>query len=252
MHSDQELWSKAAEKYHQFVDSPQDKVRTELLYPTIFDVLHDIKNKRVLDIGCGNGLFAFEAAQKNAHVQAFDNAKMIEIAKKNYSHPSIEYSVHDANTSFPYSSEYFDYATANMVLMDMDDIDTVLKESYRVLKKNGILIISILHPCFTPPVGRFRRGVRGRINNKYAYFHLYNYFSPPKEQKDLCGKKTNYYHRTISNYTHSFHKNNFVIIDTFEPKPTTAFIEKYPHFFHAERIALFLLFVLKKETIDNI
>lgn len=246
MPSDQELWSEAADKYHQFVGSPQDALRTEVLYPAIFELLGNMQGKRLLDIGCGNGLFAYEEAKKGSQVDAFDNANMIKIAQENFSHSNIQFQSLDANQKFPYPDKTFDYITANMVLMDMADIQNLLKESDRVLRDDGKMIISILHPAFTPPVGRFRRGLRGRINKKYAYFHLQNYFSPPPVQKNLVGKQTNYYHRTISEYAHAFRKNHLVIVDIFEPKPSSNLIKTYPHFFHAEKIAIFLVFILSK------
>ncbi len=246
MDRDQELWSEAAEQYHQFVGSPQDKLRTELLYPAIFNLLGDISNKKLLDIGCGNGFFAYEAAKKGASVKAFDSKAMIEIAQKHFSHPNIAFQTHDASKVFPYAADQFDYITANMVLMDMEKIDMLLQESNRVLKANGKAVFSILHPCFTPPVGRFRRGLRGRMNKKHAYFHLHNYFSPPQTQKDLFGQKTNYYHHIISDYAHSFQHHGFVIANIQEPQPDQSFMSRYPHFFHAEHIAIFLIFVLQK------
>jgi len=133
-----------------------------------------------------------------------------------------------------------------MVLMDMKNIETLLKESHRVLKDHGKAVFSTLHPCFTPPVGRFRRGILGRVNKKYAYFHAKNYFSPFESTKDLLGKKTNYYHRTISDYMQNFQKHHFVMTDIFEPKPNEQWIKNNPDLYHADHIALFLLFVLQK------
>ena len=44
--------------------------------------------------------------------------------------------------------DYYDIVLCSMMLMDVEDLDGTLKEIYRVLKKNGKLFISILHPCF--------------------------------------------------------------------------------------------------------
>ncbi len=248
MPSDQELWSDAAEQYHKFVGSTQDKLRIELLYPTIFATLGNIKAKSLLDIGCGNGFFALEAAQRGAHVSAFDSKAMIDIAKSHFSHPQIAFTSHDASKSFPYQAEQFDYITANMVLMDMANIDMLLEESHRVLKASGKAIFSILHPCFTPPVGRFRRGILGRLNEKHAYFHLKSYFGhtpTPKSIFGLQGVETMYYPRTISEYAHAFKKHNLTIADILEPQASGLIILKRRSS-RAQRIAIFLIFVLEK------
>ncbi len=243
-----DTWSNIAEHYHHFVDSSGDKLRTELLYPTLIELAAPLEAKNVLDIGCGNGFFAYKLAQKGAFIQAFDNADMISIAKQHFPHKNITYAVQDAEEKLAFSDHQFDVVTANLVLMDMPEINNILQESKRVAKPEGKIIFSILHPCFTPPVGKFRRGLRGRINLKHAYFHLKDYFNAPLiSKKQSFGPNipaTNYYHRTLSEYAHLFRKNNLKIEDIFEPKPSRIFLEKYPHFFHAEKISIFCIFVL--------
>lgn len=39
-----------------------------------------------------------------------------------------------------------------MMLMDVEDLNGTLKEIFRVLKPLGQVFISMLHPCFEPPV----------------------------------------------------------------------------------------------------
>lgn len=244
-----DTWSEIAEHYHQFVDSEADKLRTELLYPTLWQAMEPLVNKRVLDIGCGNGFFAYHTASKGTNVEAFDNAAMISIAKLHFSHPGVKYTSADANQPFPYSAKSVDYVTANLVLMDMPDINNVLTEAGRVLKNTGKAFISVLHPCFTPPVGKFRRGLKGRINSKYAYFHLNNYFSPqsPSEKHSFGSHvpPTKYYHRAISEYANVFHQTGFTIANILEPKPNEQFLQKHPQFYHAQKISIFCIFILE-------
>lgn len=248
-----DTWSQIAAHYHQFVDSKADKLRTELLYPQLWHAMHPLIDKRILDIGCGNGFFAFHTASKGAQVEAFDNAAMISIAKLHFSHPGINYTIADANAPFPYPTSSFDYTCANLVLMDMETISILLQESYRVLKASGQAVFSILHPCFTPPVGKFRRGIKGRINQDYAYFHLSNYFTPTSPTaKQSFGQNvppTNYYHRTISEYSKLFQQAGFNIATILEPRPDDQFIKQYPHFYHAQKISIFCTFILSKALI---
>ena len=132
--------------------------------------------------------------------------------------------------------------------MDMDDISNLLAESHRVLKNEGKAYVSILHPCFTPPVGKFRRGLWGRISRKWAYFHLNNYLHPIRvTTKHLFGSHgptTNYYHRTLSEYSDLFAQAGWKINSMVEPIPTQEFIRNHPQFHHATKIAIFLIFEL--------
>ncbi len=245
-----DTWSEIAAHYHQFVDSPSDKLRTELLYPTLWEIMIPLQDKRVLDIGCGNGFFAYHTAQKGAQVDAFDNAAMVSLAQQYFTHTQIKYIAHDANVPLPYSPDAYDYIVANLVLMDMENIEVVLQEARRLIKPTGKILFSILHPCFTPPVGKFRRGIKGRINQDLAYFHLKNYFQVPTPiLKQSFGPQipaTNYYHRPLSTYLHLFHKHGLVMVDMFEPKPDDLFIKRYPHFFHAQKISIFGVFILQR------
>lgn len=58
------------------------------------EVLREVswKGKRVLDFGCGTGLFAYLAAKKGAEVVAIDYSKeAIDLAKKTYTHPKLSF-----------------------------------------------------------------------------------------------------------------------------------------------------------------
>ncbi len=242
-------WSTLAKAYHAFVGSERDLLRTQLLYPLLWEHLGNLHKKNLLDIGCGNGYFAYHTAQKGAQVTAFDNAEMIKMATQHFSHPQIQYNVLDGTTAFPYPDATYDHITANLVLMDIEHIDSLLSEAARVIKPDGTIWISILHPCFTPPVGRFRRGWRGRINRKHAYFHLNTYFDAPKKSlKHTFGTDqvaTEYFHRTISDYTEAFAKQQLAVVRINEPKPSSAFVQEHPQFFHASKISIFLVFQLR-------
>ncbi|MBI4835858.1 MAG: class I SAM-dependent methyltransferase [Candidatus Abawacabacteria bacterium] len=247
MSQDWTNWDKAAWHYHQFVDSRADKLRTELLYPALLGLEKKWQKKLVLDIGCGNGFFAKELANNGASVWAFDGPQMITLAKQSFSDKHITYAVHDATEQFPYESDFFDIITCNLVAMDMLDITGMLAESRRVLKPEGRLLITVLHPCFTPPVGKFRRGLLGRINQKWAYFQLKSYFQARKVSKKQLwpeGPETNYYHRSIGTYSAAFAANDFTIKQMYEPIANETFLAQYPEYFHAKSIAIFLIFEL--------
>ena len=49
---------------------------------------------------------------------------------------------------FDVESEQFDIVLCSMMLMDCEDFEGTLREVVRVLKPNGRLFASVLHPCF--------------------------------------------------------------------------------------------------------
>src|SRR5258706_7134852 len=51
-----------------------DPFRRALHFPTVEEVLGDLNNKRILDIGCGDGLFPRLLAERGASVVGYDMA----------------------------------------------------------------------------------------------------------------------------------------------------------------------------------
>ena len=108
----------------------------------------------VLDIACGNGLFSRRMADLGCQVVACDVApKMIELAKARSSAYAerIEYLVCDATDEdglLALGEGRFDAAVCSMAMMDMPEIKPLLSALTRLLKPNGRVAFSVLHPCF--------------------------------------------------------------------------------------------------------
>lgn len=101
------------------------------------------KSAKILDIGCGNGDdLRFLELQGFKYLYGIDINQQLIISTKKHSN-SIHMSVQDAaKTNF--SNCYFDYAIMKALLTVLvSDVLIVraLKESYRVLKKGGVLQI---------------------------------------------------------------------------------------------------------------
>ena len=101
--------------------------------------LHYLRNKKhILDIGCGEGRFL---AKLGARGQGIDhNPKSVQICKEkglNAKQENILYGL-------SFSDESFDGVIVNHVIEHLfpQDAHKLLKEANRILKKDGILIIS--------------------------------------------------------------------------------------------------------------
>ncbi|MCK5032853.1 MAG: 3-demethylubiquinone-9 3-O-methyltransferase [Calditrichia bacterium] len=114
------------------------------------DKIGNLKNLRILDIGCGGGLLSEEFAKKGAKVTGIDiSEKSLEIAKNhtleskltiNYKNGSAENIPADDNT--------FNAVICADCLEHVDDLEKVINEVSRVLKVNGIFCYDTINRTF--------------------------------------------------------------------------------------------------------
>jgi len=99
---------------------------------------------RILDLGCGNGRFYDSFVEKEVEYFGVDpSLNLIDIAKKN--HPQGNFQVASGD-SLPFSGNYFDKVFSIAVLHHIPSLDfrsQFLKESKRVLKDDGYLILTV-------------------------------------------------------------------------------------------------------------
>lgn len=113
-----------------------------------------VKNKVVIDLGCGVGYGTFvlaKARAKKVYGIDIDN-DAIEYAKSHYCDKNITYNVRDAlKSKFP--SRVADIIIAFEVIEHVNNPKKFLEEAARLLKPNGIFIMSTPHQSMVFYVG---------------------------------------------------------------------------------------------------
>lgn len=108
----------------------------------------------VLDVACGNGVFARRLAQLGARVVAcdFSEGLLRRARDRGAEHAErIEYRLVDATDEgqlLELGRGRFDAAVCNMALMDMTTIDPLMRALSQILKPGGRFVFSVSHPCF--------------------------------------------------------------------------------------------------------
>ncbi len=110
----------------------------------------DPKNKQALDVGCGGGLLAEEFACLGCHVTGIDPSEpSLAVARAHALQQdlTIEYR-EGVGESLPFADAYFDIVYCCDVLEHVNDLEAVISEIARVLKKDGIFFYDTLNRTF--------------------------------------------------------------------------------------------------------
>jgi len=216
------------------------------IMPWTLELLEDISGLKILDLGCGEGGYARKLAESGADVTAVDCSEMaidyaISAAEKEKL--DITHLVRNSNDLYGIAEHSFDIVLCAMMMMDVEDLNGTLKEISRVLKVQGKVFISILHPCFKPPVEH-----HWIKENDMAQVVVKNYFTPTEWEGKIAGIEQSliYRHKTLSDYVKIFAQNGFYISDMNEPIPTEEQTAKSPRIEWLTRIPMYLFMELRR------
>ena len=123
----------------------------------IIEELNPKQNENVIDLGCGTGyyLFLLSNLPLKLHLNGFDfDENALAEARTSLSNKNIKFIAGDLH-KMPFKDNLFDKAVASEVLEHVGNDVKVLKEIYRILKPNGVLVTSvpsIRYPFFWDPM----------------------------------------------------------------------------------------------------
>lgn len=102
-----------------------------------------LEDKIVLDVGCGDGVLASMLSQQGFQSSGIDYShEAIKFAKlKTKDEKKIDF-VQGSAYALPWPDDTFDIIVSSEVIEHLTDISTFLKEMIRVVKTDGIIVIS--------------------------------------------------------------------------------------------------------------
>lgn len=113
----------------------------DVKFKKYLDLLEMKKWEKVLDVGCGQGIFLARVAKTyEADCTGVDISKKSIATAKRWKSPRLRFQVTDA-TQLPFKDESFDYLLSFDVLEHIQDQVKVLSEMVRVLKPGGSLLV---------------------------------------------------------------------------------------------------------------
>ena len=221
------LYDRFASEYSSSMGEDGDYFHRTQIDPCIFEMLGEIKNKKIYDLGCGNGYLARKMAKMGASVRASDESgELIRIAESLGG--KIEYELHDGADFEMYKNEEFDAVVMNMVINYIKDLDGLMSGISRVLKKGGKLVFSMPH--FFRPSYPYSEWVVGKIDEKEKLFiGVTGYLKEePRKTESLFGKEHEIvlYNRPMKRYVEVMAKHGLYIFDLGEPE-SRGFAKQY-------------------------
>jgi 2-polyprenyl-6-hydroxyphenyl methylase/3-demethylubiquinone-9 3-methyltransferase len=105
-----------------------------------------LKNIKLLDIGCGGGLLSEPMCRLGANVVGIDASKKnIEVAKFHAKKKKLKINYKVASPEKLKTKTKFDVILNMEIVEHVNDINFFIKESSKLLKKNGIMFVSTLN-----------------------------------------------------------------------------------------------------------
>ncbi len=225
-----DAYEELADRYAELIDNKPHNAYYDR--PAVQSLIGRVEGMKILDIGCGPGVYAEWLAGRGASVTAVDASdKMIGHAKKRLKGRA---EIIKANMEEPldfFGDEIFDGVLSALAITYIKDHARLFGEINRVTKMGGWFVFSTEHPFFS-----------------YRYFGIKNYFETRRVSCDWDGfggsvNMPGYYH-SLGSISGALSANGFVIENILEPKPTDKFKEADGRSF--EKLMKFPLFICFK------
>lgn len=121
-----------------------------VLDPLMFKLVGDFEDKTIIELGCGNGYLAPLLLEQQP-----EQIIMTDISKYNLQHaaekcrdPRVSFLEQDATEAWKVEAASIDIVYSNMMLSEIEDIETPIHEAFKALKDGGVFVFSVTHPAW--------------------------------------------------------------------------------------------------------
>ena len=143
-------WEKSADWYDLIIGERGSELYQAVVIPGALKLLAPKRGERVLDLGCGQGVFSRALAQAGCQVTGVDAAPtLIQKARTYPVKPPVRYLARDAAQIEDLGE--FDAASAILCVQNMEHLDVVSAAAAKVLKPGGRMLWVVNHPAFRIP-----------------------------------------------------------------------------------------------------
>lgn len=198
-----------------------------------------LKDKRLLDLGCGFGWHCRYAREQGARqVTGVDiSARMLERARQTTQDPAIEYlqlPVEDID----FAEGTFDVVISSLALHYVAAYETVCRKVFDCLTPGGTFVLSVEHPVFTAIAAQ---DWYHDANGHRLHWPVDQYQQEGLRNTRFLDTDVVKYHRTLATLLNALIGAGFRITAISEPQPAPDVIAAYPEMKDETRRPIFLL-----------
>lgn len=207
-------------------------------------LLPEMQDKTVLDLGCGYGWhckYASEHGAKSILGTDISN-KMLTRARQINAAENITY-IQSAMEDLKLEEQSFDIVLSSLAFHYIQDIQPIFTNIHTWLKKEGSFIFSVEHPVFT---AKGNQDWYYDKNGNILHFPVDNYYYEGKRDAMFLGEHVTKYHRTLTTYLSTILNLGFSIEHVIEPAPQESMFD-IPGMKDEMRRPMMLLIAAKKK-----
>lgn len=170
-----EIFDDWSEKYDQWFDTPIGKLIRAYEQALIFQMLNPESGERLLDIGCGTGIFTSDMIETGARVVGLElSLIMLRRAQLRFKGQAFQ-PVQGDMAKLPFGDNAFHKTVSITAIEFVEDAQVAVDEMFRVTKAGGVIVVATLN-ALSPWANRRRKAAQ----NGHSIFR-HAIFRSPKE-----------------------------------------------------------------------
>lgn len=148
-----EIFDEWPERYDEWFETPVGRLIKEYESELLIEMLKPAQGEKILDAGCGTGVFTFDVLSTGAEVVGLELSvsMLLRAGKKLRGHPFQ--TVPGDMRCLPFADHAFDKALSVTALEFIEDAKGAISELFRVTRPGGCIVVATLN-SLSPWAGR--------------------------------------------------------------------------------------------------
>ena len=158
----QKLFDTWPEKYDRWFTTPLGSLVKEYEKELVLELLSPSQGERILDAGCGTGVFTLDILAAGAHIVGLDISMPMLLSAEHKAQGYPLLLTRGDMMSLPFPDCTFDKAVSVTALEFIQDAKSAVKELFRVTRHGGSVVVATLNSLSPWAAGRKAKAQQGR------------------------------------------------------------------------------------------